>query len=434
MRLWTRLRASSALWAAVPLLLVMLFYYVVHTYDAVTWVPYGHPPAVVADALEPVYLLSLTAVAALAAWEGGKLRQWGVWGLAPARNRFAVATQALWPVLAVTWLAIVLPVTASLIQAGTVPSWHIAPHMLMALVVPVAYAVIGFAVGLVLRPTISAPLLGVTVFLVPGFSVTMTSFAPRHMFGRGADAVILGEYIPFSSVFPAILLACGTAAALCLLWVPRLHIALRVVTACAIVAACTLTSYRLVADWDSSVPVKAGITPLVCEGRSPEVCVPEGAADRLPAIHKETSAVVEEMHRAGLVAVPRAVTDSAVSDRGGERESAALWRHPLTYYHEQGKLRHKLIMSAIHESFPCPNPGGDQRRALRLWAAGTVGEGERLLDRYTRSDSFGPARTDKLRQQVEKVRELPPDEQLRWYHDGLKQSCAKGVAREAEGL
>ncbi|GAA1500512.1 hypothetical protein GCM10009787_78400 [Streptomyces bangladeshensis] len=83
---------------------------------------HGWAPAIVADALSPIYAFAYAVASALAAWEIGRLREAAVWVLAPARSRFRIAANILFPVVTLAWFMLILAAALRLIQEDVAPN------------------------------------------------------------------------------------------------------------------------------------------------------------------------------------------------------------------------------------------------------------------------------------------------------------------------
>ncbi|MBQ1159668.1 tetratricopeptide repeat protein [Streptomyces sp. A73] len=124
MNLAKQLRLSSALWASPVALGITLFYFHVtftndypHTKGEI-----DYAPEVVSFALSPASALAYAAASALAAWESGRLKESGVWAIAPSRSPYRVAGQVLLPVLLLAWLMLLIPVVGGLVREGIAPT------------------------------------------------------------------------------------------------------------------------------------------------------------------------------------------------------------------------------------------------------------------------------------------------------------------------
>ncbi|WP_146057184.1 MULTISPECIES: hypothetical protein [unclassified Streptomyces] len=415
------MRSSSALWAFPFVIALITLYYSVSTGPAVADVAFGYAPSVVGFALSPMYFFAYAVASGLAAWESGRLTRGGIWLLAPARSRFAVAALALWPVVAVAWTALLLPVGVALVQAGSIPTLPSLNPLFMALGVTLAHAVVGFAVGLRIRPTIAAPMMTVVVFVVVAFSVTTDPFWPRHILGQHSDVPMFGEITPFGALFPHLLLAGGLAVGAAALWAGRFSSAVRGAVACCVAVGCAVGAHSVVREWGPTAPISSGDVSMVCSGSAPQVCMPEVAAGDLPQIHREVASVVADLESAGIAPRPEIVTDTLADGRRPSPSTPSRWRLPLAESHQQGGLRYQVTVSSV--DFPCRRPNPEATRPVLLWATERTGESELLWERLRSNPYVDEVETTRLKAAVGRVLALAPEEQLAWYQAGLAGSC-----------
>ncbi|MET7638152.1 hypothetical protein [Streptomyces sp. NPDC005438] len=443
----TRLRTSSALWAA-PIVLGLSVFYAVHVFGldypySRSALPYA--PEVVSFALEPFYGLGFAVVAALSAWEAGRLGKDGVWELAPVRSRYRVAFQALWPVLVLGWLMLLVAVGAALVREGVAPTLDALQFPCLAALLDVAYCVIGFAVGLWVTRLIAAPLLAVGVFYLVAFAGA-GQFSEggadwtRHLSGSPSGFLSYGELATWSSLAAHLLPAAGVAAGLALAWGPGrtgLVRATAVVAACAVAVGAFATAYRLAADWGATAPVARARVLVDCAGEAPRVCVPR-ESDLAPAeARRVVTEVVTALREAGAgPRTPRRVTDSLVDD--SHRITDGEWHLPLTEADRDGALRYRVYRTAGR--LPCAKPRPADASALRLWQAHQVGEERRYL-RALRGEVIDPggdrelaalqkaedARVGGVKARVAKVLEWSDTRQRSWYRATLDRVCGGGA-------
>lgn len=256
MKFSTTLRAGSVRWAAPFLLLLALFYY----FEGET-APlesfHDYAPTLIAEPLTLLYALAYATAAALATWESGRLRKSGVWALAPARSRFRVAANALLPALVLSWLVLLLPAALSLARTATFPTADSLRLPVMALILCVSYAVIGFAVGLRVPHVVAAPLIAVIVWVAVAFTRAVQPYWIRHVSGQ-YGGVGFGEVPSVISVVAPILPAGGIAVAIAVMWLPLRSRILRIVLAGLIAIAGPAGAYRITHDWPHSPPLLTG--------------------------------------------------------------------------------------------------------------------------------------------------------------------------------
>ncbi|MDT0345086.1 hypothetical protein [Streptomyces litchfieldiae] len=219
MKIPTRLRVGSALWAF-PLVAGMAGFCFFESFVPDFRVHEDQPdyaPTVTSAVLASLSPMVYAATSSLAAWESGRLRRDGVWGLAPARRRFRVAMDAVLPVVLLAWLVIAAVVAMALVREGVAPSLPSLSLPALAISVALAHAVIGFVVGLVVPRLIAAPLLAVGVFYAIAASWSYEPFWLRHISGRFPTDLMYGELPTLEAILPHLLFTGSIAAGLVLL-------------------------------------------------------------------------------------------------------------------------------------------------------------------------------------------------------------------------
>ncbi|WP_050514976.1 hypothetical protein [Streptomyces rimosus] len=428
MRLWSRVRTSSALWAAPFVAAIPLLYYIGGAGKPVGEV-YEYAPTVVSAPLYAAYAFAYAAVAALAAWEGGRLKEAGVWRLAPARSRYRIAVGALWPVVVLGWLTVILPVVVALVDYGVWPTGPSLRPVWLAMVMCLAHAVIGFAVGQRVPKAIAAPVLAIGVWVVVSYSVTLDPAWLRNVSGAFFNKLMLGEAVPYRVLLPHVLLTGSIALALALGWARLGKAVLRMVLALAVIAAGSGTACAMAADWGYTPPLLADQAPMACSGSAPRVCVPRTLGGVLKPAQREVSEVIKAFGAAGVGLAPALVSDSLTQGRqAGERPSTArTWRPPLTAAAREGQLRYAVTVAAVVP--PCLRPDPARMLAATLWATGLTGTQRDLRKDVVTNSTGAPdemAVRDRAEQAYLKARTLPEDEQATWYRATLRAACPAG--------
>ncbi|MES4907323.1 MULTISPECIES: hypothetical protein [unclassified Streptomyces] len=425
MKLLTSLRTTSALWAAPFAIGLTLFYYAVAR-EAPLDDYYKWAPSVVADALAPVYAFAYAIASALAAWESSRLKKAGIWSLAPARSRYRVALNILGPVLTLSWLMLVLPTVLGLVDEGVLPDLRSLRPFFLGLLLCLAHAVIGFAVGLYVPHLIAAPLLAVTVWGSVSFSVTSSSFWYRHVSGQFFEPLMFGEVAPVRTLVPHALFTGSLAVAAMLLWTPMRSIGLRVLLAVAVAAAGTATARNIVNGWGPTEPVVGGAAPMRCSGAAPAVCMPTVNAAHLQTVRRDVESVLKDLRATGVPLSPDTITDTLGDGRTPRRSTPREWRVNFTRGLEDGNVRYRLVNAAM--SFPCSMPDPTKRREVLWWAATVTGEEKAYRKQWRASrEEFDneSSNTDRVRAEVKRVRSLPPREQADWAARARATACGR---------
>ena len=433
MKLLTRLRVSSASWAApvaVGMVLLYFFQSFTESFRFIADQP-DYAPTVTSYALSGVYPLVYATASCLAAWESGRLKRDGVWQLAPVRNRVRIAVHALLPVLGLAWLMVLLPVTMALVREGVVPTPGSAILPLLAMTVACAHLVIGFLVGLAVPRLFSAPILALVVFYAVAASWSYEPFWLRHVSGQFPNELSFGELPTAVSLIPHILFAGSIAAGGLLLCVPARGLMWRfamTLAALATATAGTLTAQSMTREWGHTPPLSTGHAAEECTGQAPHICIPEVAGTDVSTIAEQTNDVLEGLRQAGIpVRTPEAITDRLLHGRSDHESTERVWSLPLTETHADGTLPLVLVSQAV--DIPCRNVDPVAGRSAVLWAAGAVGADEAYLT-WQRDDvqqyPDGEALLEEVIRRVAEARTLPASEQADWYAAETELACQSG--------
>ncbi|MFD9886990.1 hypothetical protein ACFWZT_36640 [Streptomyces alboflavus] len=440
MRITALVRTCSALWAAPPALgLVLFYFYVSFSRDyEFTRGDIAYALEIVSFVLDPLYALAYATASCLAAWESGRTKRAGVWASAPARNRYAVAAQALLPVLVLAWSMLVLPVGLGLLGEGTAFTPDCVPLLSMALFVTAAHGVIGFAVGLVVPRLIAAPLLAMTVFYGVASSASSGEHMwPRHVSGAFSSVLAFGERTTWTALAPHFLFAGGIALGVALLGVTARNRAIRAavpVIACGVALTGTLTAYGIAKDWGHTAPLSIGHARMTCVGSAPRVCVPAAGGAEPAKARADAEAVLTGLASAGVrVARPTTISDSVVNGVHPRPSTRSTWWLPLTTSQREATTRYQVLSQAVR--FPCASTTDEvASRSATLWAAGNIGEQRRYLkgqrEELAQFDN-GAEVIALIQERVAKVRRSSAAAQASWYEGELARAC--GDTRRSGG-
>lgn len=423
MKFNTLLRAGSMRWAAPFIAFLTLFYYFVG--ESVPLEEYrGYAPSLISEPLTTLYALAYAVAAALAVWESGRLRASGVWALAPARSRFSVATNAVFPAVVLSWLVILVPAGLSLARAGTLPTLGSLRFPVVALVVCVAYSVIGFSVGLKLPRVIAAPITAVVVWVCVAFTRAIQPYWIRHMSGQYAG-LGFGELPSFISLVPPILFVGGIATAISSMWLPFRNKQLAAALSCAVCFTSVISGYEIAKSWGHAPPLVSGQAPMSCLGRTPEVCMPEVVSEDLADVQEEAESVLGTLSEKGALDAPSKVTDQLASGRFWKKSSAEEWYIPLTSAVERGSVRYQVMLEAVR--FPCERPDPATAHAALLWAASVTGQ----VDGYEKR-TVATIRSEKAQRAEKQAQDMvrsalkePDQVQGAWFRKTLVDACGR---------
>ncbi|CAL9570405.1 hypothetical protein SUDANB145_04812 [Streptomyces sp. enrichment culture] len=422
MRLLTVLRTSSALWAAPVALALPVFYFFVGRSDLESY--YGYAPTIVSNVLMPDYSFAYAVASGLSAWEGGRIVTAHVWSSAAARSRYRIAWDVLAPVVVLSWLMLLAPVTLGLGFAGSVPSFASLRPLALAFLICAAHAVIGFGVGLRVPRHVAVPMLLVVVWVLTAFSVTYDEMWPRHLSGRFPTSLAFGEVATVSSLVPHILLTGGIAVAVALLWTRRGTLAFRAWLAGVVAVSGTVGAYAMVHDWGHDAPVLTGQAPMTCVGTAPRLCMPTATGQNIRAVREEAVSVIAELRAAGVEPVPVLIVDTLQPDRTAQAPDSKTVHIPLTEAAKTGTIRFRVLNGTIR--FPCSRPDAVDAYAVYLWAAEVTGQKDAYRTRLAvaaKTDERARSALDQAADTVGEIRKRPAAEQSRWYARTLAGAC-----------
>ncbi|GBQ03640.1 hypothetical protein SSP531S_51150 [Streptomyces spongiicola] len=416
MRLRTRLFAGSVRWAAPVVLLLTLFYF--HAGNTVQD-PYAaeYAPAVVAAPLMTLYALAYASAAALAVWESGRLRAFGVWDMAPARSRYRVAGDALLPVILCAWLVVLVPTVLSLGSAGTLPT----PDSLllpgMAMLLCVAHAIIGFAIGLRAPHVVAAPVVAVLVWVAVAFTRAVDPAWVRHISGQYTD-LMFGEAPSLLSLAPHLLFGGAIAAGLAMMWLPVRQLLVRAALALVVACAGTASAIAIADDWAHGTPLRHGQVAMECLGARPKVCMPAVTAQDLPHVRADVVSALRDLTRAKAVTPPEVVTDRLGEGRDNRSSTPANWSVHLTVAAREDAVKYAVTLAAVR--LPCDEPDPARAYAVRLWAFSVTGEAEAF-----RSTAENKSLVSRSEPEVRAVLEKSTDQQAVWYQQQISDACGR---------
>ncbi|MDO0929782.1 hypothetical protein QQY24_32190 [Streptomyces sp. TG1A-8] len=424
MKFTTSLRSGSVRWSAPAVLLLTLLYYAVGEQAPLSSY-YHYAPTIVAEPLTTLYALAYAVAAALSCWESGRLRGARVWALAPARSRYRIAANSLAPVIVLSWSVLLLPPAISLVRSETMPSLDSLRLPLAAMVLCVAHAIIGFAVGCWVPRTIATPILAVIDWVTVAFTRAVLPYWPRHVSGQ-FGSVGFGEVPDLITAAVPVLLAGGIATGLMILWLPYGGRVLRVVCAAVVAVSGVLGAYRTAVDWPHTPPLTAGHVVMACAGSAPRMCVPEFDARYLSKAQHDTAKALRALRVAGAISTePRLITDSYVDGRRQKGSTDAVWRMMLISPVRNGNAAYQVMVRALH--FRCEQVSARAAHSAWLWGAVKTGQ-EKAYRQRRKQEGRDPVTVElerQVRADVNRVLTEPRTEQAKWIRRTLDTCEAK---------
>lgn len=416
MNVKTLLRTSSATFLAAPVLVFTFF--VAYSSGSLGQYDNRHAPTVSAAAYQAL-IFAASAAAGCGAWEAGRLRQSGIWEMAPWRSKYRIAAQRLSLPVALGVAVMGVMTVTRFVQASVFPDAASLPAVVIGLLLPVPYAVIGFAIGNVSRsPAVCAPLVMAGTWFFIGYAGNNSTDIPGTLWLRHAAAYTMSspeidQVISPVGLLVPVVFTCAVAGSATLLWGPW-RSAVRISLAGLLAVAGLATSCVVASNWGYHTPMITSPLAGKCSYRAGvHVCVPELYQDMLPRVQATASSTVEHLHRAG-VPVPKKVTYTRL-DAGAGPEVWHIWFLPRTSTHE---LAESVAHAPLNDAeWSCLGRRDFKRAdALDLWLRSTAGleAGDSASDRETVTA-------------VEKVKKLPVGKQAAWFAEAHAQarSCGK---------
>ncbi|MEU8680401.1 hypothetical protein [Streptomyces sp. NPDC048611] len=416
MKVKALLRSSSVTFLAAPVLVFTFF--VAYSSGSLAQYDNRHPPTVSAAAFQAL-ILAASAAAGCGAWEAGRLRQSGIWDMAPWRSRYRIAAQRLSLPVALGIAVMAVMTVMRFVQASVFPDAASLPVVAVGLLLPVPYAVIGFAIGNVSRsPVVCAPLVMAGTWFFIGYAGNNSTDIPGTLWLRHAAAYTMSSPEIDQAISPAgllvpVMFTCTVAGSAMLLWGPW-RSAVRITLAGLVAVAGLAASCAVTSGWGYRTPMITSAQAEKCSTRAGvDVCVPELYQDMLPRVRTTAGPIVERLHRAGVPA-PRKVIYTRL-EPGVDTGVWRIWFLPRTSTDElAASVAHAPLNDA---EWSClGRKDFQQADVLERWLRSTAGlkAGDSASDRETVAA-------------VEKVMQLPVGEQAAWFAEAQARarSCGK---------
>ncbi|WP_437034693.1 hypothetical protein [Streptomyces sp. enrichment culture] len=296
---------------------------------------------------------------------------------------------------------------------------------LAAMVLCVAHAVLGFAVGCRVPRVIATPIVAVVDWVAVAFTSAVLPYWPRHVSGQ-FGSIGFGEVPSLVAAGVPVLLAGGVAAGLMILWLPYGWRALRVAVAAAVAVGGVFGAYRTAADWPATPPLTAGNVAMKCAGSAPRMCVPEFNARHLPQVQRDTAKALRVLRDAGATsAQPRLITDGYVDGRLQKPSTDTVWRMMLTRQVPRGDAVYQVVVQSLH--FRCKQVDVRTAHSAWLWAAMRTGQ-EKAYQMRREQEGLDPTALQvekQVRADVTRVLAQPQAEQTEWIRKTLDTCEAK---------
>lgn len=380
-------RTSSALRAA-PVLIVWILMYSGKLTGSITD---GYWPSVTAQS---TFLLNFIApaVAACGAWEALKVRQSAVLNTAPVRSRTTIALWALAPVLVLGTVCVLLGLALFTPQASGLPGWSTVLILGVELLVVLAHAAIGYAIGLALPRLLGVPTALVASFLWMAYPSTLDVFWVRQLNGRNLTECCALDEVPATRAVGAAALAVFGLIAAAWLWTQLRGT--RRLTAVVALAATTAVGAWIAAPLGYSAAQARPTGEQTCTTTTPRVCL-------WPEQHSGVAQITEWATKAEqhlkAVGITQSAPVSPLSARPGQDEIQSLVALRAM------PTRPPQCASEINAQWQ----GFQAIGPLASWLKLTAGVTARSVEARYREPEVRLAR---------QVMTLPQQEQLAWFH------------------
>lgn len=420
MRIRTLVRTSSAL-VTLPLGIgLAVLYYLTDTQGQIAFFPYPYAPLLMERPLEPMYAVTYALVSAAAAWQGARLKESGLWNVAPYRRTWQIILTALSPIVALGWLMFLGPVIMAFVQTPTWPDVNGLPPLLLGMSLVVAHAVIGFTIGQKVKPLIAAPTLLCLVFIVVTFSHAVEPDYLRYMMGQYTAALGFGETATLPSMASDMLPTAGLGVAAALLWM-NVRIVLRVVLAVAVVFGSTYSSYLIARDWKATPPIHVA-TEKVCRGSVPRVCVPAVASKSLDDVRGKMTQTYAMLERFGVIEhAPSTVNDQLLYGRFTQDPTPTTRYLPLSVSYQRGRLVADVVNDSVR--FSCDAPKLVEERSIGFWLSKKLSTNPSFAEVSAQDPYFTRDQYDKVVQEIQRISSLSVPDQKSWYRSTMKKAC-----------
>lgn len=293
---WANLRASSALWLMVP----VLIYASLYIGDAASPVPSRYGVEAGELAAYGVAVI-VPAIAGAAAWEAGRHRILGALRATAYRSAIQQLLHAAAPVLLLLLVLVVGAVVMGYDAAQTLPQGAGVLAVAHLIVLSLGWLVIGWSLGLILPKAIAAPTVAIGCWVWLSWPHATANPWVRHL-GGFVDGLssVTDTRSPSVYYVPWVVTAAFALAFWALAAIPR-----RAWGAAVALVAITLTLFTgraLVSDWGFHHPTTPRVTAMDCVGNAPRVCVPPEYAPYAAQLRQDILAPIGKLRNAGVPA------------------------------------------------------------------------------------------------------------------------------------
>ncbi|MFJ8619004.1 hypothetical protein ACIRD4_24550 [Streptomyces clavifer] len=398
------LRASSAPWLAIPILLYAGLYITdaSHTVPSKYGVESGELAGFGMAVIAP-------AIAGAAAWEAGRHRLAEALRAASTRSSMRKLIQATTPALGLLLILVAGALVLARKEVGAWPGgagWLAVAHLV---VLPLAWLAIGWSLGLIMPRSIAAPIAGIGCWAWLSMPHATSNATVRHLGGFIDGASTVTDLRSPAAYLVPWLVAAGFAVAALLLTQVRKRPATSVVGS-VLVASITFTGgLALVSDWGFHSPTQARAVTLVCVGDAPRVCVPPEYEPYAATLYRDALTPIGRLKAAGLQP-PEELRIASAKQHLPKGTWPLFWSLPSP--HAEGDVRSEYAVelaesavtgvAAAQGVHDCRQPGS----LTAAWAALVIGADESSMKQAMVETDWAA---------IQKIRQLPPPEQADWF-------------------
>ncbi|GIH92883.1 hypothetical protein ACFFMN_21670 [Planobispora siamensis] len=361
--------------------------------------------------------------AAAGAWEGARLARGRIGGGVPVRPPVLVLAWSAWPILggaAAGLLGAFLVLAAAMADVPGTPD----PSVLaVALLVILAWTLVGFAVGRYAHPLLGVPLLLVGTWLWLAYPAALETFWVRHLTGNnlGFCCETHTVFHP-GALYAQAIVATALAGAAMLAWARGGRTRRVWAGIAALPLAAAAVAIPLVRDMGPEAQVPRS-DALVCgEREGIEVCLWPERGKRLDFAARTVVPAARRLSAGSGLPLPGRITE-------GPADGATSWRFAVPPGADGDDVVFGLATSLLPAEPPVCGPGwsgAEAYRPLSAWLALTAGAGHDVVGRRT-----GPQALDVAQRTLAR----PPTEQMRWFrHNLVALSRCDTAPREVSAL
>jgi hypothetical protein len=407
-QLRTVVRIMPAVWFGVAICPLAVLY--------VTSLPPVDRYALAASATASAALPFVAAyVSAAAAWEGARMRRGGIWGRSWDRSNIAIAARPIAVPVVFGVLALLAAIAFQLARSGAnAPDLRI---VIVAIAELLAWAVVGFALGVRLPLAAAAPLALLLPYLWLGFVPAINPVWLRHITGMFRDCCSTAEDLSPNAVIASLIVSAGFAIAAWIVAVaPKQRLRNQVLIAAATTASVIVAAIFLVSGLTFAPVVARDSSLLACRKLDyAELCVWPEHQDRINELSAVTSEAINGW-RAAALPTPEVVS---------EANRLVAPHTTLVVSFENVRSRDAAILALARGAVPpypdCPSAtqgvasattGGAVEPYLEAWFASTGGLSPASMS--LTYDGVGTIDGKTVSGVIDQVRSARPQQRARW--------------------